>query len=239
MRIPHVHKLQYESAEKIPEETIEVHIDPQAYIDDIGLFEDKKEYVRWIIRVKQLIRGSIEYQELISFLKRRRGMNRCGIHPNISGWNGNRIELHHTPFVLEDLVSIVTKKHLDRNESLKMTSIIREIMEIHYLGIVGLYPLCTLCHALAHSESGDSLFIPLDKVFGEPEQFVDIYKPYMTEALYAKWANIQTLNKGYTIIQNNLPLELQRKYIYIENIPEGDTGELISTNKLAQFIRDL
>lgn len=239
MRIPHVHKLQYESAEVLPEEKIQVSIDPQAYIDDIGLFEDRKEYVHWLIRMKQNIRNSIEYHELIPFLRKRRGMNRCGIHPNMTTWNGNRIEIHHTPFVLEDIVSIVTKKRLDRNESMKMTEIGKEVMEIHYLGIVGLYPLCKLCHTLAHSDSGDSLFIPLSSVFGEPEQFVDIYKPYMTEAMMAKWQNIQILNKGYTLIQNNLPKELQKKYIYVENIPDNDHGELISTNKLAGFIRDL
>ena len=46
----------------------------------------------------------------------------------------------------EDLVAIITKKHLDRNESLKMTAIMREIMEIHYLGLVGLYSLSDEFH---------------------------------------------------------------------------------------------
>lgn len=239
MRIPHVHKLQYESAETAPEETVEVHIDPQAYIDDIGLFEDKKEYVQWLIRVKRELRGSIEYEEAISFLKRKRGMSRCGIHNNLSVWNGNRIEIHHTPFVLEDIVSIVTKKHLDRNESMKMTDIMNEVIELHYLGVIGLYPLCCICHSLAHSESGDSIFIPLESVFGDPASFVDIYKPYMTDAMLTKWDNIIILNKGYTMIQNNLPLELQKKYIYVENVPGDTPVEAISTDRLAKFIRTL
>lgn len=240
MKIPHVHKLQYESAEAIPEETVEVHIDPQAYIDDIGLFDDKKEYVQWIIRVKRAIRNSIEYQEMMSFLKRRRKMSKCGIHPNLSTWNGNRIEIHHTPFVLEDIVSIVAKKHLDRNESLKMTSIMREIMEIHYLGLVGLYSLCAGCHSAIHSDDVD-IFIPLDCVFGDPAQFVEIYRPYMTDSLLSKWDNIVTLNRGYTLIQNNLPIELQKKYIYVKNTPiEGaEPTSVVSTDKLAKFIRNL
>ena len=239
MRIPHVHKLQYESAEKQPEETIEVHIDPQAYIDDIGLFDDKKEYVQWIIRMKKLVRNSGRYVEMMSFLKRRRGMNRCGIHPHMTGWNGNRIEIHHTPFVMEDIVSIVTKKRLDRNESMKMSDIAKEIMELHYLGLVGLYSLCTLCHTTIHSDDVD-IFIPLDCVFGDPAQFVDIYKPYMTEALYAKWANIVVLNKGYTMIQQNLPLEIQKKYIYVQNTAvEDHVVDVVSTDKLAKFLRDL
>lgn len=240
MRIPHVHKLGYESSEVISEETIKTFIDPQAYIDDIGLFDDKKEYLHWLIRTKLLIRHSIEYEDLIAFIKRKRGMNRCGIHPNMTMRDGHRIEAHHTPFVMEDILSIVTKKHLDRNESMKQTDIMEEVMELHHLGLVGLYGLCTLCHTLCHSDSGDSLFIPLENVYGNPEGFVDIYRPYMTESLLAKWENVRILNQGYTMIKNILPLELQKKYIYIQNTSEADKGhEMISTNRLAEFITDL
>ena len=108
MKIPQLHKLQYENAEKVSEETISVHIDPQAYIDDIGLFEDKKEYVRWIIRMKQNIRGSIKYQEMMSFVKKKRRMFDCVIHPILTTWYGLRIEIHHSLFFLYDVLTIVT-----------------------------------------------------------------------------------------------------------------------------------
>ena len=62
----------------------------------------------------------------------------------------------------------------------------------------------------------------------------------MTESLLAKWENVRILNQGYTMIKNILPLELQKKYIYIQNTSEADKGhEMISTNRLAEFITDL
>ena len=238
MRIPHVHKLQLDPSEVRSEETVKVHIEPQEYIDDICLFEDPKEFGKWIGHFKYFVRHTWEYEELIWFLKHKRGMGRCGIHPNLTIWDGHKIEVHHTPFTITDIITIIIKKRMEKNESLKMQDIAREVMEVHYLGLVGLYPLCQLCHGLAHADF-DELFIPLDSVFGEPEQFVKIYKPYMTESMTVKWDNIVQLNKGYGIIRNNLPLALQKKYIYIETEDPDGFSNQISTNKLVSFINEI
>lgn len=236
MRIPHIHKLQL-SPVNTPESTVTVKIDPSEYIDDIGLFEDKKEYVKWIYRMKTMIRHSFEYTDLISFIKRKHGMDHCGIHPNLTIWDGHKIEAHHTPFTITDIISIVTKKRMDRNESLKMNMIAREVMELHYLELIGLYGLCQLCHAFAHSED-DSLFIPLECVWGDPEKFYSLYEEYMTEPMRVKWSNILQINKGYNLITSNIPIELQKKYIYIKPQEDSDL-EVISTNKLVGFLNDL
>ncbi|MCM1295004.1 MAG: hypothetical protein NC311_05635 [Muribaculaceae bacterium] len=193
-----------------------------------------------------MIRRSYEYEQLIYFMKRKRGMDHCGVHPNLSLKNGFRIELHHTPFCLEDIVHIVIKKRLDKGQSLKMGDIVSEVMELHYLGLVGLYPLCMLCHAYAHPQgdhAGNDLFIPIANVSGNPEAFYDMYKDHATESIRTKYENIQQLNRGYNLIEANIPQELMRKYIYIK--PKGQDGddnehlEVISTKKLVTFIRDL
>lgn len=238
MRIPHVHKLQTVNAET-PSAEIKVDIQPEGYIDDLGLFDDRKEYIKFMIRLKAMIRKSVEYTEAISFLKRKHGMDHCGIHPNVSIQNGFRIELHHTPMTLEDYCSIVINKRLKRGESLKMGMIAEEVLEIHYLDLVGLYPLCELCHHFAHSDTGDELFIPIDSVYGHPTEFIDIYGKFMPEGMATKWDNIVTLNKSYTMITNTLPLELQKQYIYIDQGDSKDTPEGISTTKLVGFINDL
>lgn len=242
MRIPHVNKLRLENVDKSSSAEIEVSIEPSVYLDDLGLFEDKKEYIKWVVRMKKMIRDSLEYQDLVYFLKRKHGMYSCGIHPNLTVWEGFRIELHHTPFCLEDIVHIVTNKRKQRNESLKMTDIAKEIMELHYLGLVGLYPLCMLCHYFCHSDEGDSLFIPLENVFGDPEKFFELYKPYATESILTKWNNLLQLNKGYHLITEHIPIELQKKYIYVK--PKDNKGkqsdiEVVSTVKLANFINDI
>ena len=244
MRIPHIHKLRLENVEQVASE-IEVDIRPEAYLDDLGLFDDRKEYIKFVIRLKQMIRNSFELQEAISFLKRKHGMDHCGIHPNLSIPNGFRIELHHTPFCLEDIVHIIIKKRLDRGESLKMQAIAREIVEIHYLDLIGLYPLCMICHAYAHpsgDNAGNDLFIPIANVSGNPDEFYNIYKEHVTESVRTKYENIQQLNRGYTLIEENIPPELMRKYIYIKpKTPEGEKSDLevISTKKLVGFIKEL
>ena len=242
MRIPHINKLRLESVDKAPSAEIEVSIEPSVYLDDLGLFEDKKEYIKWVIRMKKMIRDSFEYQELIYFLKRKRGMDHCGVHPNQTIHGGFRIELHHTPFCLEDIVHIVTNKRKQRGESMKMTDIANEIMELHYLGLIGLYPLCMICHYFCHSDEGDALFIPLENVWGEPEKFYELYKPYATEAIQTKWNNLVQLNKGYHLITQTIPVELQKKYIYVK--PTDKKGkkadfEVVSTVKLIDFINEI
>jgi len=223
-----------------PTSEIKVDIKPEGYIDDLGLFEDKKEYVKFMMRLKQMIRNSFEYTEAISFLKKQYGMNYCGIHPNLKMCDGFRIELHHTPLVLEDYCSIIINKRIKRGETLKMSAIASEVMEVHYLGLVGLYPLCELCHHFAHSAPGDELFIPMANVYGYPGEFMNIYGDFVPAAMKTKWENVQVLNKSYTMINNELPLELQKQYIYIDAteddaiVPEG-----ISTTKLVKFIDKL
>lgn len=244
MRIPHVHGLRLENV-NVPSAEVEVDIQPEAYLDDLGLFEDRREYIKFVIRIKQMIRHSYEYEQLIYFLKRKHGLDHCGIHPNCSIKNGFRIELHHTPFCLEDIVHIVIKKRLDKGQSLKMGDIITEIMELHYLGLVGLYPLCMLCHAYAHPQgehSGNDLFIPIANVIGDPEEFYEIYKDHTTESIQTKFTNIQQLNRGYSLIEENIPPELMRKYIYIKpKTKDGEKSDLevISTRKLVSFIQEL
>lgn len=238
MKIPAVHTLRLENAELAPSETISVDIRPETYIDDIGLFEDKKEYVKWVYRLEHKIRESPEYKDLIEFLKKKHGMDTCGVHPNLHTWNGFRIELHHTPFFLSDLVHIVTNKRLETGQDLRMDRIAREIMELHYCEVVGLYPLCQLCHYQIHDTESDPLFIPIANTFGNPYEFVDIYGKYMTPAVRTKWDTLKILEDGYTIINNNLPIELQKKYIYVKNLADEE-GDAISTKKLVDFIVEL
>ena len=162
-------------------------------------------------------------------------MNRCGVHVNLYGSDGYQIHMHHTPLVLEDIIHIVIAKRQDLNESLTMTAIAREVMELHYLGLVGLYPLCETCHEYAHGDMND-LFIPSDAIYGDVDSFVDLYDNYISDSLKQKYRVYKTLNEGYTIIRNEIPEGLMRKYIYIKT--KGDQ-QVMSNARLANFIMEL
>ena len=238
IKISHVH--QYAEEDLTPSQEITLDIAPEQYIDDLGLFEDKKEFVKFMFRQEKLIRDSFEMEEAIEFLKRKHGMDHCGVHPNVTRDKGFRIELHHTPFTLFDIVSAVVNKRLQKEESLKMTDIAAEVMQLHYLELCGLYPLDLTCHLFQHNDDHGGFFIPLDKVYGDPKTFAQMYYPYFSEALKTKWDNFLVLDQGYAIIDHMIPKELQRKYIYIKaDDGHGHQEDAVSTSKLIDFIKVL
>ena len=236
MRIPRVYE--QSKIDRAPSETVTVDVRPELYIDDMSLFEDKKSYMKFLYTTEKVIRNSFEYEDFISFLKHKRGLNHCGVHPNQKSSDGFRIELHHTPFQLSDLTSIVINKRTIRKESLKMQDIAKEVMELHYLEIVGIYPLCMLCHSQVHSEKMDPMYIPMRNVFGHPERFAELYYQYMTDSMRNKWNNIKALERGHKLIDEILPPELRKKYIYIKPY-DNDSTEVIGTNKLIDFMQQL
>lgn len=238
MRIAHVHSLGSSPSDPkkvVKSATIEVDIKPIKYLEDLGLFDDEKEFYRFIIRTKYYIRKSGSYTNFMKFLKKKRGMNTCGVHYNIHGDDGYTIHIHHTPLVLEDIVHVVIAKRQQLEESLTMSAIAREVMELHYLGLVGLYPLCETCHEYAHGDTND-LFIPEDAIYGDVDAFFEIYDKYISDTLKAKYQTWKTLNEGYSIIKNEIPESLMRKYIYIKT---KDDQQVISNSALAGFIMEL
>ena len=74
-----------------------------------------------------------------------------------------KIEIHHYPFSLRDIVEIVIRKREYYKESLSVQMTAKEVMMLHYKLIIGLIPLSQTVHELAHSSR---LFVPSDKVLG-------------------------------------------------------------------------
>ena len=127
---------------------------------------------------------------------------------------------------------------MKRGESLKQSAIAKEVMYDHYLGLVGFYPLCEVCHSYIHSEEND-LFIPLNALYGDPEAFFDIYGEYISDTLKIKFRNLQEMTKGYTIIKNEIPDNLRRHLVYIDQEEGGKHGDGISQTKLYDLIMSL
>ena len=239
MRVARVHKFHLESSEdskkKQKSSEIEVDIKPILYLEDLGIFDDPKEFYRFIVRTKYYIRHSLEYTNYVKFLKRSCGLNRCGVHPNITMEDGFQIHAHHTPLVMEDIVHIIIAKRQKRNESLTMSAIAREVMELHYLDLFGIYPLCETCHEYAHGEDND-LFIPLDAIHGNTDEFFVIYDEFISDAIKHKYDNIKTLSEGYDMIRSEIPEGLMRKYIYVKTV--GDQ-QVMSTKMLTDLIHTI
>ena len=242
MHIPRVHDLGFDSEDSIKEskfskkdyKTAQISLEPSEYVDDLEMLEnDPKELHKFVIRLKFLIRKSGEYTWLMEFLKKYHGMYCCGVHPNVKKWDGFQIEIHHSPLTIEDIIYIVINKRLKRNESLKMGMIAKEVMYDHYIGLVGLYALCQVCHEYIHSDESD-LFLPLDVLYGDPEAFFDIYDDYIADALKDKFKAVKELTKGYTIIRKEIPDNLRGRLVYIDD----KNGVGVSKSKLTDILTD-
>ena len=236
MRISKIHKRLNQPKEK--SQTIEVDVHVEEYYDNLDMFEDPKDFRKFLIRMKYLIRNSYEYKKFVRFMKYSKGMDYCGIHPNVKARNGYRIELHHTPFVLEDIVYVVINKRIKTNEDVKMSSIAEEVMKLHFAGLVGVYPLCETCHTYAHGEAND-LFIPLDSIWGNPKAFYEIYQEFFPDQLKTKFENLLEVNKGYQIMQDIVPEGLIKNLIYVDNVGDEDTVSVPSSTKLIDFLNSV
>ena len=146
--------------------------DMEAYV-----LEDEKDYKRFIDDAERACRRSFEYRNFIRYIRDNMNMNRCSFLNEVTNEDTYdiKIEIHHYPFTLRDICEIVFKKREYYGESLTVNMVSKEVMSLHYKLVIGLIPLSETVHELAHS---GRLFIPIDKVLGRYNLFVDCYEPF-------------------------------------------------------------
>ena len=214
MRLPKIQ--QYDK--NITKEIVEINdltFEPKFY--DLGKDKDK---FKFITTVEKLCRTSMEYYDLINFLRINMGMDFCSFFfffcKNAYGKTRIKVEIHHEPFTLYDIVAIILNNRLDNNESVDMFDIANEVMECHYEGIVGLLPLSVTVHELVHS---GKLFIPLQFIDEGFNIFLNRYygtiknMDGLTDMLEAKIR----LSKKYAENPDEFIGILKKKYIYVVN----------------------
>ena len=155
---------------------------PPYDIKDYDLF-DEKDFNKYLQDIERIIRSSMEYREFINYLREYMDMNKCSFFENVSNINSYKIKIHihHHPLTLYDIVVIVYNKRSFFEESLEAEMVAKEAMYIHYFMMVGLIPLSETVHDLVHDQL---IFIPLDKVMGNWEEFLDTYSDFIpTETL--------------------------------------------------------
>ena len=81
-------------------------------------FNDEKDFGKYIQDCKRIVRRSFEYRQFVNELKNKMGMNKCAfLNVNGEEHSGIKIELHHYPFTLEDIIHIVFNKRSYYHES--------------------------------------------------------------------------------------------------------------------------
>ena len=166
-------------------------------------FDDDKAYVRFVKMIERSIRGSSEMKKYMSYLKRNLKLDNCAILNGVT-MEEAAIELHHYPFTLFDITSIVLQSYVRNNKSYSTISIANEVVRIHYENIIGLVPLSKTVHELAHA---GEIFIPLQQVYGNYKEFINKYNSGMySEHLSMLKQLIQMSNDADSQARNNKKL---------------------------------
>lgn len=192
-----------------------------------------KEYEKFIIDVKGDCRGSFEYQQYMKYLKDNLDMNKCSFFKNVSGENTRRvkIEIHHDPFTIEDIIRIVVRKRLTYLELMEPEQVAKEAMFLHYNMMVGLIPLSTTVHQLV---GNNYLFVPTTHVMGNYRAFVQAYDEFIDPEMKAILARIEEATLVYD--DSRAQKLLERHYIYID--VGGDEYDLPSYEVIIQMMKD-
>lgn len=146
--------------------------------------DDNKRKRKFIERVKRLIRGSMEYRDYIQFLRENVDMDSCAffnfVTSNAEKNPDNRkvkIEIHHEPFTLDDIVATVVEKYIQEGIPIDSMDIAEEVMELHYNNKVGLIPLSKTIHQIVHNTG--KVPIPIYMCYGAYADFVKEYEEYL------------------------------------------------------------
>lgn len=183
---------------------------------------DEKARVKLIKTIEAIVRDSLEYKEFIAYLNSGLDMTYCTFFNNVSKKKARRIriEIHHIPFSLFDIVNIVIRKYEDEELPIDPIKIAEEVMELHYKGMVGLVPLSETVHELYHR--GD-VFIPLQYVDRGFLLFYQNYKPYMKEYEDMLKSLIE-MSKNFDLSKNTI---LKKHLVYLNTIGYSTTPDRI------------
>lgn len=159
------------------------------YTVRIDTFKARDKVVK---RIERIVRSSMEYRDYIVFLKDNLDFNQCAFFSGVKNANGikSRIEIHHDPFTLYDIVDIVLRKFEEEGKPINEMYIADEVIELHYRNLVGLIPLSKTVHEIIHSSlktGSEKLFIPLNIVFGDFRQFIEEYGDYIDDPIYERY----------------------------------------------------
>ena len=178
-----------------------------------------REKVKFIKRIEKYVRSSMCYRDFIAYLREYIGMDACAFFSNVNKETSKhiRVEVHHSPLTLYDIVAIVVEKFLATGTPLNDLYIAEEVMELHYKNMVGLIPLSKTLHEVIHNS--DKLIIPTYMVFGNYKEFLEYYGDIIDEdndALDTAYDKVSRMIEDTKLINKNTFNALDTKVTYLE-----------------------
>ena len=186
-----------------------------------------KDREKFIKRIEQIIRSSLEYRDYIAYLKENVNMTKCAFFQNVENAQGSRvrIEIHHEPLTLFDIVSVVLNKFIEEGIPLDDLYIADEVMDLHYKNMVGLIPLSKSLHQIVHNSN--DIIIPLSLVFGDYKNFIHEYEDYLDENIIGKIERKINDTKSFN---QSMVDKLSPEFVYI-NVDGYELPKKVSITK--------
>lgn len=176
------------------------------------LIVNDKDRIKFIKTVERIVRSSIEYRQYIEYLKKEIDMSSCAFFNNVNSECKVRLEIHHEPFTLFDITSILVGDFIEKGNMLNPILVAKEVMKLHYMNKVGLIPLSTTCHSLYHD---GRLLIPLQCVYGDYLSFINDYYDIISNLpdLEASISAKISMSKEMETVDTSI---LNKKYVYLD-----------------------
>lgn len=177
---------------------------------------NEKDFRKYINDIERIVRQSREYKVYIQYIRTYMDMNVSLFSPNVTNAETTKIkiEIHHTPFTLFDIVMTVFNKRSRMGESLNCFLVAKEVAYLHYFLYVGLIPLSKTEHKLVHNQS---LFVPLDKVLGRYDQFIQMYRDDIPVDAMDRYNTYLSMTEHYNYKENTRILAIEPTYIKYNN----------------------
>lgn len=215
MLVPDINdlKLNHEKENEIIIENINEKVNIFPIVD----LENEKERRDLIKKIEKLVRTSPEYRKFIYFLRNNLNLTSCTFHKDVNTetLKKTKIEFHHYPFTLYEIVDTVINRQSKDNVIIDPFEVAEEVMKLHFELKVGLVPLSKTLHELVHS---GKKFINLKYVNGSYLKFISSYTQYINENLLSNYDELKALS----IMEDNGELE--------ENILEEIRLKIIMTD---------
>lgn len=162
---------------------------------------DKKLYMY----LKKMCRGSFEYKEYIKHFREVLEYTKCKVFGIDVTEIPVSLEIHHTPFSLETIVSAVAAKMFaERGAPLDPKDISEEVMRLHYEGKIGLIPLTSTIHEAVHN---NTIHVKASDIYGNYQDFFEEYEEYLSEDAIQHYNNVISLSEEEVDLYNKEKLK--------------------------------
>lgn len=143
--------------------------------------DSERDLDKLIKRIERIVRSSMEYRDIMAFLRQNVDFDKCAFFNQVSKEDNTkiRIEIHHEPLTLYDIVKTVLEKYIKEGMEIDDLYIAEEVMELHYANMVGLIPLSKTIHQVVHKS--DKIIIPIHMCYGNYQKFLDMYGKYLED----------------------------------------------------------